>query len=106
MSESTKPTSNKAENGNKSKPLLPVVTSDFRLVGLSKPKSFTLELLYTDKETFWATSEMAQDRFDALFIYCKNNWKDKKIAEVKHNGLNEDGLPINPVVVNIREWDL
>jgi hypothetical protein len=89
-----------------SKPLLAVVISDFRLLGLGKNNSFTLSLLYTDKEMFWATSEMVEDRFNALFSYCKDNWKDKKIAEVKHDGLNQDGLPINPIVVNIREWDL
>ena len=33
MSESTKPTSNEAENGNKSKPLLAVVSSDMRKFG-------------------------------------------------------------------------
>lgn len=84
----------------------PTYISDFKLVGLSKSKSFTLELLESDKETFWATSNMEQERFDALFDYCKNNWEDKKIAEVKHNGLTSDGIPINPLVINIREWDL
>jgi len=80
--------------------------SDFRLLGLGKNNSFTLGLLDTDSEMFWATSEMPKDRFNALFTYCENNWKDKKIAEVKHDGLNKDGIPINPIVINIREWYL
>jgi hypothetical protein len=41
-----------------------------------------------------------------LGLYCKKTTgKIKKIAEVKHDGLNKDGLPI-VLVVNIREWCL
>lgn len=76
--------------------------TEFKLVGLSKPKSFTLELSGSE-DTFNATSEIPQDRFDALFNYCKNNWGDKKIAEVQHDGFHNSGIPINPVVINIRE---
>lgn len=77
--------------------------SEFRLVGLSKPKSATLQLLDTDKETIWAKVDMPKDRFDALFDYCKGNWKQNKIAKIKHDGLREDGTPINPVVLEIEE---
>lgn len=84
---------------------IPIFISDFKLVGLSKNKTYTLELLHTDRETFWATSSISQERFNILFNYCKNNWDQKKIAEVKHNGLNKDGLPINPIVISIRKND-
>ncbi len=61
----------------------------------------------------WLTSHflgkhqlLIKERFDALFDYCGGNWKDKKIAEIEHDGLNKEGIPINPVVVAVREWDL
>jgi hypothetical protein len=83
--------------------------SDFRLVGLSRPRSMTLEFLHTDKETFWAVPEMPQDRFDALFNWAKsddNFWKNKWVAEVEHSGFYEDGTPAEPKkVVAIRECD-
>jgi hypothetical protein len=81
--------------------------SDFRLIGLSKSKSFTCSNLYKE-DIFWPEVKMAQDRFDALFKWASSVgfWKDKWIAEVEHDGLYEDGTPINPVCVAVREWDL
>lgn len=81
-------------------------TTDFKLVGLSRAKSATCELLYTDKETFWPKVGLTQDRFDALWDFCDGDWKNQKIAEIEHDGLDADGLPINGVLVNIRMWDL
>lgn len=80
--------------------------SDFALVGLGRPFSMTCGLLHTDRETFWPKVGIPRERFDALWDYCSGNWKDKKIAEIEHEGLYEDGTPINPVVVGVREWDL
>lgn len=79
--------------------------SDFKLVGLSKPRSATLEFLHTDAETFWAKIDMPDDRIEALWGYVSGNWKEKKIAEVECDGLYKDGTPINPRVVGIREWN-
>ena len=76
-------------------------TTDFRLKGLSKPKSFTCYPMNNDN-IFWAKSEMTHERFNALFDFCKDHWKEEKIAEIKHDGLYEDGTPINPIVINIR----
>ena len=78
------------------------IVSDFKLKGLTKPNSMTLEPI-NNENTFWAKSILTQERFDALFDYSKNNWKDKKIAEVEHDGIREDGTPINPVVISVRE---
>mgnify|MGYP003435922543 CR=1 FL=1 len=83
--------------------------TDFRIVGLSAPKSATLEFLDTDKTTFWAVVDMPDDRYKALFNWAKSDdtfWKSKKVAEIEHDGFYEDGTPINPKMVAIREWDL
>jgi hypothetical protein len=86
-----------------------IIKSDFRLKGLSAPKSGTLELLHTDAEIFWCPFDIPDDRFKALFNFAKksdNFWKPGWIAEVVHEGLNSDGLPINGRIVSIREWDI
>jgi hypothetical protein len=80
------------------------MTSNFHLVGLSKPKSATLHLLGTDRTTFWASIDMTKDRFDALFNWAKtddNFWKEDKIAVVEHDGFYEDGTPKKPVMKEI-----
>ena len=76
--------------------------SDFKLVGLSRKKSMTCEPL-NNQNTFWPKVGIAQDRFNALWDYKKNNWSDKMIAEVEHSGIDKDGIPINGNVVNVRE---
>jgi hypothetical protein len=81
---------------------------DFRLIGLSKNKSFTCSNLYKE-DIFWPKVEMPQDRFDALFKWASEDegfWGGKWIAEIEHDGLYEDGTPIRPVAVAVREWDL
>lgn len=80
--------------------------SDFKLVGLSKGKRATLELLYTDRETFWAKIDMDDDEFDSLWEFCSEDWKAKKIAVIEHDGLYPDLTPINPIMVDYREWDI
>lgn len=82
--------------------------SDFRLIGLSKRKSFTCSTLSHKEDIFWPEVAMAQDRFDALWDWVGKGhfWEDKWIAEIEHDGLYDDGTPINPVAVAVREWDL
>ncbi len=80
--------------------------SDFRLIGLSKPNSATLQFLYSDEETFWAKCNMTPETFQAMFDYCEGNWDELKIAEVEHDGFYDDRTPINPVVIGIRIWDI
>jgi hypothetical protein len=79
------------------------ITSEFRLVGLSRPHVATLWPIDSDEPTIWATIEMKQDRINALWKYCKDHWAEKKIAIVRHSGFNDNGLPINPVMIGIRE---
>lgn len=79
------------------------LTGEFMLIGLSKPKSATLTFLDGDREIFWAELDMTQDRFDALFDYSKDNWKDIKIAKCEFDELTKEGVPINCVVKEIYE---
>lgn len=76
--------------------------SDFKLVGLGRKKSMTCEPL-NNENVFWPKVSISQDRFDALWNYKKNHWDDEMIAEIEHDGFYEDGTPINPVVVAVRE---
>lgn len=83
--------------------------SDFRLKGLSAPKSATLNLIDTDREIFWAPFIMPDDRYLALFKWAKSDdefWKTAWIATVEHDGLYDDKTPIDPKVIDVREWDL
>lgn len=78
------------------------VRADFKLTGISRPFSMTCEPL-NNENIFWPKVAIPKDRFDALWNYCKGEWKDKKIAEIEHEGLCEDGTPINGIVVGVRE---
>lgn len=80
--------------------------TEFRLIGLSKPRSATLQFLDTDKEIFWAKIDMPEDRIKALWDYVSGNWDKKYIAEVEHSSVDKDGVPINAVMNGVREWDL
>lgn len=77
--------------------------AEYKLVGLGKSKRATLELLDTDRETFWAEIDMPDDRFNALWDYCCGNWEDTKIAEVECDYITKDGAPINGVMRGFRE---
>ena len=76
--------------------------TDFKLTGLSLPHSFTCEPL-NNENIFWVTKGLNIDKFNELWNYCKNNWSDKKIVEIEHDGLNKEGIPMNPIVIGIRE---
>lgn len=73
---------------------------EYKIKGLSKPNMFTFE---TEKQDiFWSTSNLTQDRFNALFNYCKHNWDEDKIAVIKCDSLSEDGIPINSKIIEIK----
>lgn len=76
---------------------------EYKLVGLSKGKKATLELLNTDKETFHATIDMPEDHFNSMFNYCQGHWDDKKIAIVECDSVLENGAPVNGVMINFYE---
>ncbi len=72
--------------------------SDFKLVGLSRNKSMTCEPL-NNENIFWPKVGLTQDRFDALWDYRQN----VMIAEIEHEGIDENGIPINGVVIAVKE---
>lgn len=74
--------------------------SKFRLKGLNRPKSMTCYPL-NNENIFWPKVDMSQERFDALWKYCKGHWKEDKFVEIEHDGFYEDGTPINPIVKNV-----
>ena len=76
--------------------------SYFKLTGLSKPQSFTCEPL-DNENTFFAKNGLGEEKFNELWNYCKGNWSYKKVCEISHEGLNNYGIPINPVVISIVE---
>ncbi len=82
--------------------------SDFRLIGLSRKKSFTCTQLHNE-EIFWPEVGLSQDVFDLLWDKAEATddfWKIKWIAEIEHDGTFEDGTPKDAIVVNFRKWDL
>lgn len=76
------------------------VKAVFPLIGLSKPKSCTLTF-GKQEHFFWPKVDLPQDRFDALWTFCRDNWDEKKYGVITHEGLGEDGEPINPILVDI-----
>lgn len=81
------------------------MVSKFQLKGLSAPKSFTCSNIGKE-DTFWAKTNMSDERYKALFKWAKNTddfWQSKWIVDVEHDGLYEDGTPINPIVISLSE---
>ena len=76
--------------------------SIFKLIGLSRPKSFTCETLDSENIFHASSDNMSQETFGGLFNYCKGHWNTKKRVEIEHDGL-KDGIPINPNILSITE---
>lgn len=75
------------------------MTSKFKLVGLSRKKSMTLEGVHGD--LFWPEVGLSQDRFNALWDYFSGLEIKQMIAEVEHFGFYADGTPRRSKVVNV-----
>ena len=79
---------------------------EFRLIGLCKGNRCTIAVDETDRDWFHAPTNLAKDRFEALFKYFKdgpdNAWKGKNIVVVEHDGLFESGIPKNPIVIEVK----
>lgn len=56
-----------------------------------------------DGEIFHPKCNFAQDRFDALWDYFSTNKPMKMIAEIEHEGLSNDGTPINGIVLSVKD---
>lgn len=82
--------------------------TEFLLTGLSAPKSFTCRT-FEKEDIFWATTNMTDERYKALFKWAKETddfWKTKWIAEIEHDGFFSDGTPKNPIVLSVFESHL
>lgn len=73
----------------------------FKVVGLSAPKSFTL---YEENDHCWATNGLPDGKYEELFKWAKNDdgfWKQNITAIVECDGFGLHGAPINGTVVDI-----
>lgn len=74
--------------------------ANFRLAGLSRIKSCTLT--YGKHENFfWPKVDLSQERFDALWKFCRDNWDEPKWGVVEFDSLDDDGEPVNPKLIDI-----
>ncbi len=80
--------------------------TEFKLIGLSTDNRCTISVDGTYENWFHAKTNLAEDRFKALFEYFKNGpecvWKSRNVAVVQHNGLSESGTLINPLVIEVK----
>lgn len=71
---------------------------EFKLVGLSRPKTIVCETLKQD--TFRPnTDNISQDRFNALWKLMEGNWGNAK-AIVQHDGIINN-IPSNPIFSSV-----
>ncbi len=79
--------------------------NEFKLVGLQKvhnQEEVIATLEYKKEETFKALIDHNPKQKMEMFDYVKHDWKNTKIATVKHDGFYKNGSPINPVLISIR----
>lgn len=74
-------------------------TGIYSLVGLSKPRSATLT--GPKEDFFWAEIVMSEDRIQALWEFCENNWDEPKFAKITYDSLSLDGFPINAKMIEL-----
>ena len=76
--------------------------AQFKLVGLSAPKSFTL---MHNNDHFWATTNMPDDRYKALFRYFKDSeesaWTGNERGLFEYTKQSDDGTPIEGIVLEV-----
>lgn len=73
--------------------------TQFKLVGLSKPHSATVEFFDKPDESFNIPMESQNN---GLWNYCKDNWDSVKLkVVVQHDGFGTDKLPLNPVAIKV-----
>lgn len=76
------------------------MTSKFQLIGLSRKKSVTCSNIGKE-DIFWPKVGISQEDFDQLWKYCENDWEEKKIAIIEHNGYYWDGTPKDAIFKGI-----
>lgn len=45
---------------------------------------------------------MSSEILKPLIPFCNYNWQEDKIATVLHKGYDKDGIPLIPVIIDIR----
>jgi hypothetical protein len=70
----------------------------YKVAGVSLPNSVTLS---HNNDLFWATTNHTNERFKALFDFCKNHWDTDIYAIVEFEDITPDGQPINGIVTEI-----
>ena len=80
------------------------MVTEFQFVGLSKNKRFTLYDNTKKRDVFWSFSNLADDRFNALWNYFVGGgkWTGNEKAIIKHDGLTSQGTPITPVIIEVK----
>lgn len=78
--------------------------TEYELRGLSAPKKFTC---YHKGLLFWADTNMSDLKYKELFNWAKHTddfWKKPGwMAVIEHDGYFEDGTPIKPIVIEIKD---
>lgn len=74
--------------------------TEYALTGLSRNKSVTC--VAPNEEFFWPKVIMSQDRFNAFWDYFSNRKDEKFVAVIDHAGSHFDGMPKNPVLIEIK----
>jgi len=74
------------------------IKKKFRIRGLSKPNSVTLE---HNGNLFWAESVLTESKFDQLFKYFKHDWDDPKYAVLEYTEQSDNGTPINALMTEV-----
>ena len=75
--------------------------SNYKVVGLSAPKSFTL---FESNDHCWAKDGLPEGYYEALFKEAKGSdtfWKQEITATVEHEGKGVHNAPINGVVKEV-----
>lgn len=80
--------------------------TDFKLIGLNRQRDrFMTCVPLHNEEIFWPKMAMSMEKFNELWNYFTGLSPMRMIAEIEHDGLTDDGVPINGTVVNVRDYD-
>lgn len=74
-----------------------------QLTGLSKSGGDIFASLSTKKEDSITKVPIVMDfeTKEGLWLFCKSNWDKEKIATISHDGLSDDGTPMNCKVLHV-----
>jgi len=80
------------------------MTKDFELIGLAGVEEIKGHLKSpSDPDSFFVAKFSDQIDKKGLWNYCKNNWRDRKIATISFDKTNSAGVPIDAIINCIAE---